>query len=368
MKICIDARSPGYAGVLNYVSCLLPSLLEIDNQNEYIILSTVKDKKWNFKNVKEIVIPWRNPLGWLLWSNIILPRIIKNEKVDIYHSLKHVTAFRGKCKKIITFHSARFFFLPEHYRWYDALHWRIMYPAAAKKYDRIIVVSEAEKKNYVKYICVPESKYRVINLAADKRFHLIDDVKKLQKIKTKLRLPDHFILFVGRILPVKNIETVVKAYYLAKKKKNLEQKLVIVGPKTWFFKKILALVEELNIMDDVLFTGPIYDELPHIYNLADLFVIPSFYESFSAVPLEAMACGTPVVASNAGALPEVIGNAGLAVSPTNMNDFADAIIQILSSKQLRQSIIQKGFERTRNFSWETCAKETLDVYGELAEC
>lgn len=366
MKICIDARSPGFAGVLNYVSCLLRSLLEIDNQNEYIILSTVKDKKWNINNVKEIVIPYSNPLGWWFWSNINLPHILENEKVDVYHSLKHVTAFRGNFKKIITFHSARFFFLPEHYKWYDALHWRIMYPTAAKKYDLIIVVSEAEKENYTKYIGVPESRFRVINLAADKRFQIIDDVNKLQEAKTKYNLPEHFLLFVGRILPVKNIETIIKAYHLVKKRQRIEQKLVIVGHKTWFFPKIFSLIEKLNLIEDVLFTGPVYEELPCIYNLADLFLFPSFYEAFPAVPLEAMACGTPVITSNSGGLLEVIGNAGLTVSPTSVQDFADAIVKILSSEQLRKSMIERGFKRTKIFSWETCAKETLAVYREIA--
>lgn len=367
MKICIDARSPGYAGVLNYVSCLLRSLLELDNQNEFIILSTVKDKNWNFKNVKEIVIPWSGPLGWWLWSNTTLPKIIKNEQVDVYHSLKHVTAFRGKCKKIITFHSARFFFLPEHYKWYDALHWRIMYPLAAKKYDRIIVVSEAEKKNYIKYIGVPENKFRVINLAADKRFQIIDDVDKLQEVKLKYDLPNHFLLFVGRILPVKNIETIIKAYHLVKKWQNLEQKLVIVGHKTWFFPKIISLLKELNLIEDVLFTGPVYDELPCIYNLADLFLFPSFYEAFPAVPLEAMACGTPVIASDKGGLPEVIGCAGYQASSEDAAGFAEAIVKVLSSNNFRTSLIKKGLKRVERFSWTRCAREHLLLYKEQCQ-
>lgn len=240
-----------------------------------------------------------------------------------------------------------------------------MYPTAAKKYDLIIVVSEAEKENYTKYIGVPESRFRVINLAADKRFQIIDDVNKLQEAKTKYNLPEHFLLFVGRILPVKNIETIIKAYHLVKKRQRIEQKLVIVGHKTWF-SKIFSLIEKLNLIEDVLFTGPVYEELPCIYNLADLFLFPSFYEAFPAVPLEAMACGTPVITSNSGGLLEVIGNAGLTVSPTSVQDFADAIVKILSSEQLRKSMIERGFKRTKIFSWETCAKETLAVYREIA--
>jgi glycosyltransferase involved in cell wall biosynthesis len=367
MKICIDARSPGYAGVLNYASCLLKSLLEVDKDNEYIILSASKDGRWNLNGTREIVIPSNNPLGWMIWSNTKLPEILEREKIDVYHSLKHVTAFRGNGKKVITFHSARFFFLPQHYKWYDSTNWRIMYPAAAKKYDRVIVVSEAEKRNYVKYIDVPESKFRVIKLAADKRFRIIEDVNELQETKEKYGLPDHFLLFVGRILPVKNIETIVKAYHLAKKQKKIEHKLVIVGKKTWFYKEIASLINELDIVDDVIFTGPIFDELPCVYNLADLFLFPSYYESFGAVPLEAMACGTPVITANSGGLSEVVGDAAVLVSPTNVNEFADSILQILSSSQLRRSMVHSGLERARMFSWERCARETLKVYEDLTE-
>jgi hypothetical protein len=99
MKICIDARSPGYAGVLNYAKCLLTSLIEIDKQNEYIILRAPKDTEWNLPGTSEKVLPSNNPLRWTIWSNTELPTMLQNEKVDVYHSLKHVTAFRGNCKK-----------------------------------------------------------------------------------------------------------------------------------------------------------------------------------------------------------------------------------------------------------------------------
>ncbi len=368
MKICIDARSPGYAGVLNYASCLLKNLVKIDKKNQYIILTAPKDKRWGFDGVDERVIPSNNPLSWLIWSNTKLPEMLEQEQVDVYHSLKHVTAFRGKTKKIITFHSARFFFLPEHYKWYDATHWKIMYPAAARKYDSVITVSEAEKRNYVKYIGgVAENKFRVINLAADERFQIIDDSEKLQETKKKFSLPDKFLLFVGRLLPVKNIEAILQAYHLAKKQKKLEHKLVIVGKKTWFYKDIVSLIGELNIVEDVIFTGPIFDELPCVYNLADLFLFPSHYESFGAVPLEAMACGTPVIAANSGGLPDVVGDAGIMIPPTDVNALADAMIQVLSAGHRRQSMINRGLERIKMFSWEHCARETLKVYEELSQ-
>lgn len=366
MKICIDLRSPGYAGVLNYVTCLLRSLLKLDKENNYIILVDRKGV-WEGYGVKQEVIPSNTPLGWMIWSNTILPKFLQEENVDVYHSSKHITAFRKKTKKIITFHSARFFLMPEHYKLHDYIYWRIMYPAAAKRYDRVITVSEAERENYLRYISVSEKKFKVIHLAAHERFKIIEDHNKLEETRRKFNLPDQFILFVGRLLPVKNIEGIIRAYHVIKKQRTLDHKLVIVGKESWYSKKIHSLVRELSLTEDIIFTGAIFDELPCVYNLADLFVFPSYYEAFGAVPLEAMACGRPVVASRSGGIPEVVGDAAILVSPTDVNELADAIGQVLSSGSLRASMIQKGLQRTQLFSWERCAAEHRQIYEELAQ-
>ncbi len=365
MKICLDVRSPGYAGVLNYTKCLLAALLKIDQKNEYILLSTKQDKRWDFDHVKEIVIPASNPIGWTVWSNTILQGILKKEKVDVYHSLKHISLFRGESKKVVTFHSARLFILPEQYKWYDSLYWKLTLPISARKYDLFIVVSEIEKELYSKHLDIPEDRFRVIPLASDGRFHLINDPGILGVVKKRFHLPDRFILFVGRILPVKNIETIIRAFHFFKKQKP-EYKLVIVGKKTWYFQTIEALLQELNLVGEVVFTGPIFEELPSVYNLADLFIFPSYYEAFGAVPLEAMACGTPVISSNAGGIPDVVGEAAKMFSPTDVEGFGNAMKEILSSEKLRQEMVQNGLDRVESFSWDRTARETLNVYEELA--
>ena len=193
MKICIDARSLGYSGVRTYASCLLPKLLEAGEQDHCMILSDRNDK-WEFNSFEKTEVPTKNPLGWMIWSNLMLPKILEEKEVSVYHSLKHVTAFRGNTKKVITFHSARFFLYPEHYKWYDFAYLRAMYPAAAKHYDCVITVSETEKRNYIPHMKIPESKFRVIHLTADERFQMVNDDAKLQGAKQKFNLPDRFIL------------------------------------------------------------------------------------------------------------------------------------------------------------------------------
>ena len=366
MKICLDARSLGYSGARTYARCLVESLVRVQTHNEFLVLSDTKGE-WESPRLREIIIPFRNPLGWLYWSNTTLPKILEAERVDVYHSLKHITALRGPTKKIATFHSARFFPFPEHYKWHDLRYWKWAYPMASKKYDCVITVSHAEKANYVKYIGVPEQQYKVTHLASDERFHVIEDHERLKKIRKTLNLPDQFILFVGRPLPVKNIEGIIHAFHLLKKQKPVEHKLVLVGKPTWHSPTLETLVQTLGLEREVVFTGPIFEELPEVYNLADLFIFPSHYEAFGAVPLEAMACGTPVVTSNRGGLPEVVGDAAIQASPTDIAALADAMVQVLTREELRTSMIQKGLERTRLFSWDRCAIEHLKIYEEVAQ-
>ena len=364
MKICLDARSLGYAGARTYARCLVDSLVRAQTNHEFLILSDKKGE-WASTHLREIIIPFRNPLGWLYWSNTTLPKILDAEKVDVYHSLKHITVLRGRTKKIATFHSARFFPFPEHYKWHDLRYWKWAYPMASKKYDRVITVSHAEKANYVKYIGVPEQQFSVVQLAADERFHRIDNRERLSTIREQLNLPNRFVLFVGRPLPVKNIEGIIKAFHLLKKQISCEHKLVLVGKPTWHSKTLETLIGKLGIKKDVVFTGPVFEELPGVYNLADLFVFPSHYEAFPAVPLEAMACGIPVITSNRGGLPEVVGDAAMQVSPTDHTALTEAMRQVLTKEEIRDSMVQKGLERIRLFSWNRCAAEHLKVYEEV---
>ena len=149
IKVCIDARSPGYSGILNYATCLIRHLAALDERHEYVVLRTPRDTPWDIAGVEERILPSDNPAHWYLWSNTRLPDILAREAFDLYHSLKHITMLRGKTKKLVTFHSSRFLIHPEHYRRHEAAYWRIMSPIAARRYDAVIAVSQAEKRNYV---------------------------------------------------------------------------------------------------------------------------------------------------------------------------------------------------------------------------
>ena len=366
MKICIDARSPGYAGILTYARCLLQGIAKVDALNQYIILRAPGDSPWNIPGMREIEIPSKNPVHWFLWSNTSLPNILKREVVSVYHSLKHITCFRGPFKKIVTFHSARFLIHPQHYKWYDYAYWRVMCPFAAKTYDAVITVSDAERKHYSGGLNIPSSRFESIHLACNETFLREINSKERDEVRKKYNLPDHFILYVGRINPVKNLETLIRAYALAVHKDGIKHTLVLVGKKSWHTKAVENVVKECRVDNRVLFTGPIFDELAVVYSLSDLFVFPSYYEAFPAVPLEAMACGAPVVCARVGGLPEVVGDAAVTIPPKDIEGFREAIVAIVRSPERQAELRAKGLQRVQHFSWKRTAERTVAFYEEIA--
>ena len=190
-------------------------------------------------------------------------------------------------------------------------------------------------------------------------------VTRMPEFKKKHDITFPFILYLGTLEPRKNLKSLILAYNEIKKKFP-EYKLIIGGAKGWGYKNIFQIIDNLGIDKDIIFTGYIPEkDLPSLYNSAELFVYPSFYEGFGLPPLEAMACGTPVITSNTSSLPEVVGNAGIMVDPNNVNQLADAMYKVLTDDNLRRDMIKKGLKRAKMFSWKKTAKETLKVYEEV---
>ncbi len=189
--------------------------------------------------------------------------------------------------------------------------------------------------------------------------------EEIEAITMKYQLPHEFILSVGGLHPIKNIPGLLQAYQLALKE-GLKHKLVIVGVAMDRSREIFQTLKVLGIEEKVIFTGPVPEkDLVALYNAADLFVYPCLYAGFGLPPLEAMACGTPVITSHNSSLPEVVGDAGLLVDPYDTQELAQSINSLLSDGKTRKKLIKKGLKRSKLFKWSDTAIKTLEIYEEV---
>jgi len=227
------------------------------------------------------------------------------------------------------------------------------------KSDMLITGSYFTKEEIVNYLNFSEEKIAVI-------YHGIDHnlFKIYQEPKVDFELPKKYILSVGSIEPRKNLIGLLKAYALLEDKLKAEYKLVLVGFKGWENREIMKIIKENE--KSIFYLGFISDEeLAKVYNLASLFVFPSFYEGFGLPPLEAMACGTPVISSNSSSLPEVGGDAVVYCDPKDSLDIKEKIAMVLNDKNLQKEMIDKGLKQAKKFSWEKSAKEHTRVFKEV---
>jgi glycosyltransferase involved in cell wall biosynthesis len=232
-----------------------------------------------------------------------------------------------------------------------------------RRANHIIAVSEATKRDLVRLTGTPENKITVIHEAAEPIYFPIHDHDVLSQVHAKYHLPEQYILFVGTIEPRKNLPTLIRAFHELIGKYKAQADLAIVGKQGWLYDQVYQLVGDLGLEKRVRFLGRVPSaDLPHLYNASQMLVLPSYYEGFGLPPLEAMACGVPVVVSESSAIPEVVGDAGLRVACEDVEGFTVAMWRLLTDESLRTDMIAKGLKRVRCFSWERAARETLEVY------
>jgi glycosyltransferase involved in cell wall biosynthesis len=234
--------------------------------------------------------------------------------------------------------------------------------------DFVTADSENTRNDLTTLLDVEPERVAVVYGGVDPRFHPITDEIELQTTRVKYGLFSPFILYVGTIEPRKNLGRLLQAYTRLRKKKNIRHRLVIAGGLGWLYHDVLREIEELTADNEVIFLGRVPDDdLPSLYSLADLFVFPSLYEGFGLPPLEAMACGVPVVCSNSSSLPEVVGDAGVLVSPLDTDALSDAIGELLADPVQRAEFGRRGRDRSRLFTWDRSARQLLDICYRVAK-
>lgn len=237
-----------------------------------------------------------------------------------------------------------------------------------RRADIIITVSQFSKNEIMKYLNVPPEKIVVMPCGVDTALYKPDySMEDVQKVKSKYNIKQDYILYLGTLEPRKNIGRLIDAYSLLKQRIPASPVLVIAGRKGWQYDSIFEKVNTLGLNDRVIFTGYVdAADTPVLIKGAAFFVFPSIYEGFGLPPLEAMACGTPVITSNAASLPEVVGDAALMADPFSFEAIASAMELMILDGNLRSELSRKGLERASRFTWDNSVKIILDVYSRLS--
>jgi len=308
--------------------------------------------------------PWALAADWVQ-EHRLAPML---EGVDVFHSSEVLLWKQPDALNVTTIYDLSALLFPEYHtdqtREIQAKKYRFAYEEA----DIVIAISKATKRDIVEHLGIPAERIHVVYPGCEDIFRPIQDRGELQTMLAPLGLtPGDYLLYVGTLEPRKNLLRLVEAYHRARHNLSVPiPKLILAGAPGWDFRRIFELIEVLDLEDDVRYVGRVSrTTLPFLYSGARLFVYPSLYEGFGLPPLEAMACGTPVITSNVSSLPEVVGEAGLMVAPTDIEALAQAIVELLSDSYRSDCLRDAGLFRSQFFSWKRSLIKLLNTYNTL---
>lgn len=357
VRIGIDARLIHLPGVGRYVRCLLRGLDRLHDDQIEIIAYFPPGISADFRNIRVREVTTR---PYSVFEQLAWPFLVQNDGLACLHAPHYVVPAFPMCSLVVTLHDAVYYRYKPHSRLFSA-YYRLMHRIAAVRSKRIIAVSEYSRKELMKFLRVNQQKIAVIPNAVDPVFkRLPDDVVRVAK--RRYGLPDSFVLYVGTNKPWKNLRTLLKAFRKIGKREP-ECVLVIAGKRGRYEENRRQMIADCQVEKNVLLLDEVRDaDLAVLYNAARAVVCPSLYEGFGLVPLEAMACGTPVIASRAASLPEVLNGAAVMVNGSNEDEWAEAIIRVWEDGDLREHLASVSLKWSANFTIERMAKETLDLY------
>lgn len=383
MNILIDIRplmDKRYSGVAEYTFELLKALLTIDHENQYWLFYNsyhdVSDRLpvFNQPNVSIIRTRYPNKLfNYVLLKFYHRPYFdkIAGQPIDIFF-MPHLNFARWSpsIPSIITVHDISFVYFPKFFNWRKNIwHSLLSVKKLLKRSTIIVALSENTQRDVRQYTKLDVTRTTTIYSGISDSFQIIskEDPRLVQVIQ-KYQLPHSFILFLGTIEPRKNIEGLLKAFEIVKDKQTSDLKLVIAGGRGWKASPVYQAAAQSTYASDIIFLDYVEaHEKASLYNLATLFVYPSFYEGFGFPPLEAMACGTPTIVSAVSSLPEIVDNASIMIDPYNPAAIAAAISEILDDTTLRLDLIEKGLRQAKKFKWSKTAKQYLELFSSISK-
>ncbi|MCK4592396.1 glycosyltransferase family 4 protein [Candidatus Parcubacteria bacterium] len=369
-RIGIDARMYGYAqtGIGNYIRHLLQCIFEMDKKNEYVIFLMPEEyDKFNLPNkrIKKIGVSAK----WYGWKEqLLFPFQLYKENLDLIHFTHFNSPILYSKKSIVTIHDITPFFFPGH-KMKSIIRrtgFRTVFSLSVKKASKVIAVSENTKNDIVEHFKIKEDKINVIYEGTDSQFKVISNNQKIAGIKKKYNITKPFIFYTGVWRNHKNLVGLIKAFEILRNKYKLDYQLVLGGKEDPYYPEVREIWEKLRLENEIIRTGFIdQKDLPLFYNAAEVFVIPSFYEGFGLIGLEAMSCGIPVISSNTTSLPEILGNAAIYFNPNSPKEMAEKIKLVLTDKKLYNELKERGFKQVEKYSWEKMGRKTMEIYRKV---
>ena len=380
MHIAIDGRTivRNRTGVGVYAERLVRSLLQIDSRNTYTVFLLEDAPSIFAPNLQKVMVNRFSGMGPnRFWENFVLPSFLARNRIDIYFSPAYVLpvlhAARGRSrgntrtKFVVTLHDLVSFIYPETFTLKMRLWQRIFVSNAVRVADRILADSAATKEDILKFYPIDQDLIDVVHLPVGEQFRRITDCDALNAIRQKHGLPEKFILYVGTLEPRKNVARLTQAYAELPQSLRENYALVLAGAPGWFSEEIIRQIDALNLPDRILRIGYVDQaHLPELYSLASVFAYLSVYEGFGAPPIEAMACGTPVLCSNSSSLPEAVGDAGILVDPYDVGQIRDGLERVLTDDSVRAQLIAAGNKRTEQYNALDKAREVLKIFEDVA--
>ena len=371
MRIAIDAHSVGarLGGNETYAINLIEALAEIDQTNFYTLYVTKRDAIDRFANRwPNFAVKQTLPHTPLIRIPLTLSRELRRNPVDVLHVQYTAPPF-APCPIVTTIHDLAFEHLPETFNRRSWMQLRLTVRRTARQAAQIITVSEYSRQDISETYKIPYERITVTPEAASEKFFPVTDETELKTIQEIYGIKRDYIFSLCSIQPRKNLIRLIEAYSVLRKSAadvKLPQ-LVLAGKRGWLDNETLRAAQEESVVGDIVLTGYVADEhLNALYSGATCFVYPSYFEGFGLPILEAMKCGTPVVAGNRTSIPEVAGEAALLFDPLDTKSLVEALQLLLADPEYRAALSLKGLQRANAFSWKTTARLTLEVYERAA--
>ena len=368
MRIAIDAIGiQDYGGGRSATLNLLEPLFRIDDHNKYRVYLSKHEPSLDVfsSSVEQKIVPWKNRIFARIWAQSVLPFQLQN--FDLIHFTKNLGILGTRVPKIVTIYDLTTLIHPEFFPAIDVYYWRHLQKSFLNTAYRIIAISETTARDIVSFYDIDQDRIKVIYPGISPQFRPLPEIK-IEKVRSRYNLPKQYLLHVGRISQKKNLGVLVQTL-LNLRHEGFKVKLVFVGadyPKSPDIA-LRKTIEQSGLRSEVVFLGRVPDQdLPGIYNGAITTLLPSFHEGFGLSAIEALACGTPLVANQTGAMAEVVGDAAILLPAIEEESLTRSLKELLTNSDLRKRLKQAGLSRAKLFTREVTASQTLSIYEAIA--